>query len=66
MRVVRAGEAGGAQVTDREHMSETVELQQLLQEIASRTADKHDADAIRLAADMLEPLRQDMRKMNGG
>lgn len=42
---------------------ETVELQQLLQEIAGRTSDKQDADAIRLAADTLESLLQDMRKL---
>jgi hypothetical protein len=33
---------------------ETVPLQQLLREIASRTASEQDADAIRLAADALD------------
>jgi len=33
---------------------ETVPLQQLLREIASRTASEQDADAIRLAADTLD------------
>ena len=35
---------------------ETVPLQQLLREIASRTASEQDADAIRLAADTLDAI----------
>ncbi len=35
---------------------ETVPLQQLLREIAGRTASEEDADAIRLAADTLDDL----------
>jgi len=38
---------------------ETVELQQLLLEVAGRTSDDQDADAIRLAADTLGSLQQD-------
>jgi hypothetical protein len=38
---------------------ETVKLQQLLREIAGRTASQHDADAIRLAADTLDSLAVD-------
>ncbi len=35
---------------------ETVSLQQLLREIAGRTASEQDADAIRLAADTLDTI----------
>jgi hypothetical protein len=44
---------------------ETVPLQQLLREIAERTASPEDADAIRLAADTLDSLegKQDWTPM---
>jgi len=38
---------------------ETVKLQQLLREIAGRTASQHDADAMNLAADTLDSLAVD-------
>ena len=37
---------------------ETVPLQQLLREIAGRTANEQDVDAIRLAADTLDELER--------
>lgn len=44
---------------------ETVELQQILREIADRTTSEQDADAIRLAADALDAFAADVRHASG-
>jgi len=58
-----AASAGYASVeeTETKMAYETVPLQQLLREIADRTASEQDADAIRLAADTLDALPEQPR-----